>query len=50
MEIRAPQVMNFYTANNDGASSTIIMKLQNTGELQHYSSSNAVQLNSQAAS
>ncbi len=43
MEIRAPQVMNFYTGNNDGASSTIRMKLQNTGELQHYSSSNAVQ-------
>ena len=43
MEIRAPQAMNFYTGNNDGASSTIRMKLQNTGELQHYSSSDAVQ-------
>jgi len=43
MEIRAPQAMNFYTGNNDGASSSIRMKLQNTGELQHYSSSNAVQ-------
>ena len=43
MEIRAPQAMNFYTGNNDGEASSIRMKLQNTGELQHYSSSDAVQ-------
>ena len=43
MEIRAPQAMNFYTGNNDGASSTIRMALKNTGGLEHYSSSNAVQ-------
>ena len=43
MEIRAPQSMNFYTGNNDGASSTIRMALKNTGGLEHYSSSDAVQ-------
>ena len=33
MEIRAPQVMNFYTGNNDGASSTHRVRLTQTGKL-----------------
>ena len=33
LEIRGPQAINFYTGNNDGASSTKVIGLDNTGRL-----------------
>ena len=33
LEVRGPQAINFYTGNNDGASSTIRLNIDNTGRL-----------------